>query len=128
MNARRFRPNFHEKSVVSFLLEYVCYSDKSTKRTIQIDQKNEVEVLQMAVKRVLNVFLVWCMLTSLVSFGWVPNQVMPEVLQTGEAQAAQAVNIGDYIQFGKYNNAPILWRVIHRTRRREIRFCSRTAS
>ena len=69
----------------------------------------------MTFKRLLNVFLVWCMLTSLVSFGWVPNQVVPDVLQTGEAQAAApTVNIGDYLQFGKYNDAPILWRVIHK--------------
>ncbi len=31
-----------------------------------------------------------------------------------EAQAAVSVNIGEYIQFGKYNDAPILWRVIHK--------------
>ncbi len=31
-----------------------------------------------------------------------------------EVQAAPSVNIGDYIQFGRYNNAPILWRVIHK--------------
>ena len=55
------------------------------------------------------------MLTSLVSFGWVPNQVVPDVLQTAEAQAAApTVDIGQYIQFGKYNDAPILWRVIHK--------------
>ena len=67
----------------------------------------------MAVKRVLNVFLVWCMLVSLVSFGWLPNQLVPQVLQTGAAQATQTVNIGDYIRFGSYNGAPILWRVIN---------------
>ncbi len=32
----------------------------------------------------------------------------------GVAQAAASVNIGDYIQFGKYYDAPILWRVIHK--------------
>ena len=30
------------------------------------------------------------------------------------AMASQTVNIGDYIQFGRYNDAPILWRVIHK--------------
>ena len=69
----------------------------------------------MTGKKVLKMFIVWCMLASLVSFGWVPNQVVPEVMQTGEAQAAApTVNIGDYIQFGKYNDVPILWRVIHK--------------
>lgn len=29
------------------------------------------------------------------------------------AQAAPTINLGDYIQFGTYNDVPILWRVIH---------------
>lgn len=31
-----------------------------------------------------------------------------------EVQAAPTVKIGDYIRFGKYYNAPVLWRVIHK--------------
>ncbi len=36
------------------------------------------------------------------------------VVQAAPAPSTPTVNIGDYIQFGKYNNAPILWRVIHK--------------
>ena len=38
------------------------------------------------------------MLVSLISIGWVPNQLVGEVLQTGEAQAA-APTTGDPILF-----------------------------
>jgi chitodextrinase len=49
--------------------------------------------------------------------------MIPVILVSSVSQVANVnvhanmipvVNIGDYIQFGKYNNAPILWRVIHK--------------
>jgi hypothetical protein len=36
------------------------------------------------------------------------------VMPASAAPAPVTVNIGDYIQFGQYNNAPILWRVVHK--------------
>lgn len=33
---------------------------------------------------------------------------------TVKTTATPAINIGDYVQFGKYNNESILWRVIHK--------------
>lgn len=60
-----------------------------------------------------NSVLLFVMLGMVYStYGWLPGvRVQWEVAQ---AQVVGSVNIGDYIQFGKYYGAPILWRVIHK--------------
>jgi hypothetical protein len=58
-------------------------------------------------KQVMSVLVTVMMLVSIMP--------VPSVQQkAAEVQAAGPVNIGDYIQFGNYNDAPILWRVIHK--------------
>lgn len=41
--------------------------------------------------------------------GYIPNENVVE-----DTSEAAEMNIGDYVQFGKYNDAPVLWRVIHK--------------
>ena len=62
-------------------------------------------------RKMLTVLIVLAMLMPLV-----PVVSLPVVDAVSEVQAntTLTVNIGDYIQFGKYNDAPILWRVIHK--------------
>ncbi len=70
----------------------------------------------MSVKRRLtNMFMVLVMLSSLAFVGAIPERLLPNSVETQVVQAAPAgsVKLGDYIQFGSYNNAPILWRVIN---------------
>ncbi len=66
------------------------------------------------IKTMSSMFLVMVMLSGLVSMGWMPKVFLLHETNNNEAQAASSVNIGDYIQFGKYNRKPILWRVIHK--------------
>jgi hypothetical protein len=59
-------------------------------------------------------FMAIVMLSSLVSLGAIPEKLVPGGGVSQEVQAAApTINMGDYVQFGKYNSAPILWRVIH---------------
>jgi chitodextrinase len=70
----------------------------------------------------LTVMLVLTMLMSFMQIGHIPgvnvmpvakaNTPMPQVTST--STAILTVKIGDYIQFGKYNDEPIMWRVIHK--------------
>lgn len=53
------------------------------------------------IRKVLAVILVICL-----TVGFLPGIVHP-------VQAKASVKVGDYIEFGKYNNKPILWRVIN---------------
>ena len=70
-----------------------------------------VRSMKLLSKQVLMMLMVLALLMPMV-----PAVPLPGVHSLDEAQAnaTPTVNIGDYIQFGKYNNAPILWRVIHK--------------
>ncbi len=65
-------------------------------------------------KNVMPILLSFAMLLSglLPTFG--TSGIFGVSETTVEASSAPSVNIGDYIQLGNYNNAPILWRVIHK--------------
>jgi hypothetical protein len=70
----------------------------------------------------LTVMLVLTMLMSMVQVGSIPGVDVMQVAKantptptvTSTSPSILTMNIGDYIQFGKYNNIPILWRVIHK--------------
>jgi hypothetical protein len=51
---------------------------------------------------------VLCMITLLISLSTPHDELVSTYAQT-------SLKVGDYVQFGKYNNQPIVWRVIHLT-------------
>jgi chitodextrinase len=70
-----------------------------------------VTSLKFVSKKVMIFLVVLTMLMPMVPAGSLPGADEVSVVQ---ANTIPSVNIGDYIQFGSYNNAPILWRVIHK--------------
>ena len=72
----------------------------------------------------MNSFVMKKWMPILMAFTMLLSGIVPTISTSGNFGVTQGVavadsitptvNIGDYIQFGKYNDAPILWRVIHK--------------